>query len=100
MTTTITSRQAFIIFLTVLYVFFLGWFLLLYLNVDAWNGTKLAYLLSGTYNIISFAGAFYGLLFVARNWGGWKSDIGRAVIFLSTGLIVWSIGLVIYLYYN
>ena len=87
----------FVIGLTVLYVFFLGWFLLLYLN--GWTDTKWNYL-SGTYNIISFAGGFYGLFFVARHWGGWKSDVGRAIIVLSTGLIVWGIGLAIYLFYN
>ncbi|MBI1838986.1 MAG: hypothetical protein HYR95_01645 [Candidatus Colwellbacteria bacterium] len=92
-----TSRQIFIILLTTLYAFFLGWFLLLYLN--GWTDTRWNYL-SGTYNIISFAGAFYGLFFVARHWGGWKSDIGRAVILLSSGLLVWSIGLAIYLFYN
>src|SRR3989338_5731507 len=92
-----SARQVFVIGLTVLYVFFLGWFLLLYLN--GWTDTKWNYL-SGTYNIISFAGGFYGLFFVARHWGGWKSDVGRAIIVLSTGLIVWGIGLAIYLFYN
>lgn len=35
-------------------------------------------------------------LFVARRWGFFKSAVGRAVIFLSLGLIAWGLGTYIY----
>jgi len=40
-------------------------------------------------------GGINGIL-IARKWGGFKSAVGRAIIFLSLGLIAWGIGTYIY----
>lgn len=38
--------------------------------------------------------------FIAKSWGLWKSSIGKALLFLSTGLFSWGVGNVIWTYYN
>lgn len=48
---------------------------------------------------IPIIGGVYGL-YVSRIWGGWKSIFGRGVLLLSLGLIGWSMGDLIWSYYN
>lgn len=50
-------------------------------------------------NFIPLFGGIFGL-FTARHWGGFKSAVGKAIIYLSLGLISWSLGNWIWSYYN
>ena len=52
--------------------------------------------------IILFAVPFLGAVWGLRNgihWGGFKSAVGRAVIFLSLGTLTWSLGMLAWNYY-
>lgn len=49
--------------------------------------------------IIAVLGAIFGFL-NARRWGGFQSAIGKTLTLLSSGLITWGIGTLIFGYYN
>lgn len=51
------------------------------------------------YGLIPIFGGAFGLQ-EAKKWGMGKSEIGKALIFLSSGLISWGIGEMIWSYYN
>lgn len=89
-------KATYTIVLILLYVFALGWFLNLYLTFQT---EGLQNILSNLYGIIPLFGGLYGL-WISRRWGGFKSAVGKAVIFLSLGLTTWGIGMAIWLYYN
>lgn len=89
-------RYTIVTALSVVYIFFLGWFLKLYLTGQT-EGTE--NLLTNFYGIIPLVGGIYGLI-VSRHWGGWRSAVGRAVVLLSLGLVTWGIGIAIWLVYN
>lgn len=92
----ISIRDVVILVLVAMYVVFLAWFLKLRLN----NQTEgIENLLTNFYGLIPLIGGLYGLL-VARHWGGRHSAVGRAVVFLSLGLITWATGIAIWLFYN
>lgn len=92
----LAPRNTIIIALSVVYVFFLAWFLKLYLTGQTEGAENL---LTNFYGIIPLVGGIYGLT-VSRHWGGLRSAVGRALLFLSLGLITWGIGIVIWLIYN
>ncbi len=50
-------------------------------------------------NFIPLFGGVFGL-FTARHWGGFKSTVGKALSYLSLGLLSWSGGNWIWSYYN
>lgn len=87
------------IFLTILWalcIFFISWFLWIYISGSKDDPINVY---SNIYGIIPLLGGLYGL-FIAQHWGGLKSKVGKAITFLSLGLITWGIGMVIWLYYN
>ncbi len=90
-------QKKFLTVLATLFVFYMGWFLYLYITQTTSGGPANIY--SNTYGIIPLIGGIYGFL-LARRWGGFSSAVGRAVSFLSLGLITWGFGMVIWLYYN
>jgi len=49
--------------------------------------------------LIPLIGGIMGF-FIANSWGLLKSSIGKAVLFLSSGLFSWGIGNIIWVYYN
>ena len=49
--------------------------------------------------LLSLMGGIIGFVKAAK-WGYFKSSIGKSVMFLSGGLITWSIGTLIFAYYN
>lgn len=51
------------------------------------------------YGVMPIMGGILGYL-EARKWGLTKSALGKALLFLSAGLITWGIGETIYSYYN
>jgi len=89
-------QKIFLSILGGLFLLYISWFLWLY-STSTVDGVLNLY--SNTYGVIPLISGIYGL-FVAQRWGGFKSAVGRAISFLSLGLITWGIGMVIWLYYN
>lgn len=50
------------------------------------------------YQIMAIYGGFIGI-YISMKWGGWKSIIGRAILFFSLGLFLQSFGQIVYSYY-
>lgn len=82
--------------------------LVLYLLIFIWwvrifiSGVKISdenYLFGLVYAFIALIGGVNGLL-VSRKWGGYKSLMGRGIIFLSFGLLSYWFGQVVWSYYN
>ncbi len=48
--------------------------------------------------LIPFLGALFGFR-NAKSWGGFKSAVGKALIFLSLGTLTWSLGMLAWNYY-
>jgi len=48
--------------------------------------------------LIPFVGSIVGLI-NARRWGGFKSAVGRAIVFLSLGTLTWSMGMLAWNYF-
>ena len=51
-----------------------------------------------SYQIIAFIGGFFGIL-IAEHWGGLKSILGRAIFFISLGLLLQAFGQTVAIYY-
>lgn len=78
--------------LAVLFVgFSLFW---LFLNVTGDTENKV---FGSTYGLVALFGGIYGL-FAARNWGFFKSYIGKTIIFLSLGLLLTEFGQLAFTY--
>ena len=71
--------------LLVLYValllFWLG------INLNGWREGPINNLYGALYPMLSVIGGVYGLVVIAKRWGGLNSVIGRAIFFLSLGLL-------------
>lgn len=52
------------------------------------------------YPLISLIGGLYGIFFVSRTWGGFKSVMGRGILFLSLGLLAEVFGQWAWSYYT
>lgn len=63
------------------------------------QGTTENYMFSFAYSIMPLGWGIMGFL-NAKKWGGFKSYVGRATMFLSGGLFAWGIGNLIFGYYN
>lgn len=51
------------------------------------------------FTFIPFIGAINGFR-ISRKWGGWKSVIGRSLVFLSLGSLGWAFGNFVWSYFN
>ncbi len=51
------------------------------------------------YSLIPLLGGIYGII-IAKKWGGFKSHIGKGIIYLSLGLFGYWLGQTIWSYYN
>lgn len=51
------------------------------------------------YGVVPLVIGIYGM-YLGSLWGGFKSAIGRAVVFISSGLFMWGVGSQIWSYYN
>lgn len=49
--------------------------------------------------IVAFAGGITGV-FLSKKWGGRKSAVGKAILLMSLGTTIWSIGSFIWSFYN
>lgn len=58
------------------------------------------YLFNLSYLFFNLLGGIGGLVIASKKWGGFKSNFGRGLSFLSLGLLSQSFGLVIWTYYN
>ncbi len=52
-----------------------------------------------SYQIISIIGGISGVI-ISKRWGGFKSLLGRAILFLSIGLLFQTFGQTVFSYYN
>lgn len=74
------------------------WFSYLYLRFGLQsNFLRLEF--AASYGLICFLGAWQGLTH-ARTWGGLRSVLGQALIFLSLGLLFQEFGQLVFSYYN
>lgn len=78
-------------------VIFFWWLRLRLLNITEGNEP---YLFNWSYGLIVLIGAFYSIFVVSKVWGGYKSIIGKGIIFISLGLLGQWFGLQIWTYYN
>lgn len=70
-----------------------------FINAQGLVDTNLNYLFGLLLAVMPFLGFLVGLK-VAKQWGGFKSQIGKSITFVSVGLLCWSLGTVIFAYYN
>ena len=83
------------------YVAILLWWLSLngFLFTPAQQDTLQNYVFGAIIGILPIVGGLIGARAGLR-WGGVKSAMGKALLFLSSGLITWGIGTLIFAYYN
>ncbi len=89
--------NSFSYYILLLYFVIASWWL--FLQIDG-AGTSKAYLFNWSYGIIAISAAIYGVYVSIKYWGGFRSLIGRAIIFLSLGLFMQWFGLQVWSYYN
>lgn len=80
-----------------LYLFVLAWWIKL--NITG-HHTPEAYYFDWSYGLIGLTGSLYSIFYISKIWGGFKSVIGRGLIFIPFGLLGQWIGLQIWTYYN
>ncbi len=85
-------------FLAILYVASLIWWAMLDRSAEVTPASNYWYtVLEGVFPIL---GGIYGII-LAKKWGFFYSSVGRAIMFLSLGLLSWGVGEMIFsLYYN
>lgn len=84
-------------FLLVSYLFLLAWWCFI-----QYLGTKdspINYWFAFAYGIPPILGGFFGII-TSKKWGLFKSALGRAIFFLSLGLITWGVGEMIWSFYT
>lgn len=72
------------------------WWVILFLS--GVQETSQNYLFGATYGLISLWGGVWGLI-ISKRWGGFASTIGKAIIFLSLGLLAQEFGQLVFSYY-
>lgn len=83
--------------LCIFYFLLLVWWVKIFLS-----GVKISdenYLFGLVYGFIAFIGGINGII-VSKKWGGYKSLVGRAIIFLSLGLLSYWFGQTAWSYHN
>ncbi len=75
---------------------FIYWIVLQFsgLKIGFWN-----YLYNTAFGLPPLIGGLVGV-FRSKSWGLFKTNVGKAVFFISAGLLSWSIGNLIFSYYN
>lgn len=79
------------------YLIILGWWI--YIDLFNFKETYINYWFGFVYAIIALIGTFIGLI-ASGKWGGYKSYVGKGIIFLSLGLLGEWFGQTIWSYYN
>lgn len=83
-----------------LFIFLLLFIFWSAINLSGLKSGSLNNLYGALYPIISIIGGTYGLLVIAKRWGGVKSVIGRGIVFLSLGLYGEAFGQLTWSYYT
>src|ERR1700733_9816538 len=84
------------LFLIIIFLGYVGWWIS-FQHVVA-KGTLSNQWYGYTYGFIALIGAIIGLL-AARKWGGFRTVLGKAILFFSLSLLAQDIGQIIYAYY-
>lgn len=89
-------RHPLFIITTLLFSFFsLWWIFDVYRGAVADGSTIIPYV----YGLIALVGGVIGIVSIAPQWGGFKSILGKAIIFFSCGLLLQSLGQIVYSYF-
>lgn len=83
--------------LSVFFIIIVIWWFMIFLSGSQDQPSNFYFVLA--YGFIPLLGGIFGLR-KAKKWGFYSSSMGRALIFISAGLITWSIGETIWSYYN
>jgi uncharacterized integral membrane protein len=83
--------------ITVGFILMAVWWL--FININSYQNTNHNFLYGAALGFLPIISSVFGLI-NAKKWGGFSSVMGRAVIFLSVGLLMWGIGTLIFAYYN
>lgn len=94
----ITHKKQLILLTLVLvvFVFFAGWWLSFQSVVEEQGRSVQWY--GGTYGLMALLGSAIGF-FASKRWGGYKTILGRALLFFSLGLFAQEVGQLVYTYY-
>lgn len=84
------------ILLTLIFAGFVAWWISFQHVVN--NQGLAVQWFGGTYGVVALIGALIGFT-AARKWGGFRTVLGRALIFFSLGLLAQEAGQLIYTYY-
>lgn len=84
-------------FLSIYFILTVSWWINIYVTKQEDSPTNFQFVF--LYGLIPFFGGVFGLI-KANQWGLFKSALGKALFFLSCGLITWSGGETIWSYYN
>lgn len=79
------------------FLFLIIWWF--YINLTGLKDDQQNYLFGASYTLISIYGGVYGMK-VSKRWGGIKSAVGRSLFFLAFGLFAFSLGQIIWTYFN
>jgi hypothetical protein len=80
---------------TILFLLLAAWWVYSFFYLRDYNNL----LWGATYQIVAVVGVISGLI-VSRQWGGYKSLLGRAVLFFSLGLVFQVFGQSVFSFYN
>ena len=86
-------QKLFLLYFVILFVFWAG-LLIAGKKAGNWN-----YWYSFLFGLIPFFGGLIGMV-KSKLWGGLKSTMGKALFFISLGLLLWGFGENIWSYYN
>jgi hypothetical protein len=90
----VIKRSKFFYVLLSLYIAIYAWWMYITLSGSTGN-----YLFNWSYGLIAVSSAVYGYK-TSKKWGGFKSSLGRLIMFLSIGLLAQGLGLQVWTYYN
>ncbi len=82
----------------VVFVVMSGWLLYIH-TLDLETSERVRQLWGTLYQVMSIYGGILGV-FISRHWGGYRSLIGRAILFLAIALLLASFGQSVNSYYN
>lgn len=87
----------------IFFVVFVTWRIWLLFNISAtdlekWHSSPESFWWGALYQLIAIFGGVFGFL-IAKHWGGFKSTLGRALSFISFGLLLQAFGQTVITYY-
>ena len=80
-----------------LFIILVGWWLFIFAN--GLQNTNHNYYYGALEGVLPVIGALFGFA-NSKKWGWFGSSMGRSVFFLSSGLLTWGIGTIVFAYYN